>query len=384
MLVATFGIFHPAKTLIEMTNAEWSMDTRSTRRAFTLVELLVVVSIITLLVALLFPALSAAREASRQSVCQNNLRQFGVGLMAYAQGHRDKLCSGAFSWKYDGCVTEVGWVADLVNSGTPVGTMLCPSNRARISGVYEELLTIAANADTCAERLGSPPAKLPDGTLRTNACRQLDSAADKPTVIRDQVFAKGYNTNYIATWFLVRTEPLLDASGNLRFSAGCPASLKSRASTVGPLTRARIDSAKASASFIPLLGDAAATGFLSQTIGPVLQGSPYAKTFTNGPVKDPTMDAPVFSSGTSYEGASGWWAGWKVTLQDYRGFSPLHRGICNILFADGSVKRFRDENDDGLLNNGFTPAPANGFTAAAVELRPNEVASRWRLQESEP
>src|SRR5688572_8778959 len=107
--------------------------------AFTLVELLVVISIITLLVALLFPAVSAARESARQSTCQNNLRQFGLGLMAHAQRHGDKLCSGAWSWRYDGCVTEVGWVADLVNSGTPVGQMLCPSNPSRMSDVFDDL-----------------------------------------------------------------------------------------------------------------------------------------------------------------------------------------------------------------------------------------------------
>jgi prepilin-type N-terminal cleavage/methylation domain-containing protein/prepilin-type processing-associated H-X9-DG protein len=43
-------------------------------RAFTLIELLVVISIIALLVAILLPALSAAREAGRQSVCLGNTR----------------------------------------------------------------------------------------------------------------------------------------------------------------------------------------------------------------------------------------------------------------------------------------------------------------------
>ena len=63
-------------------------------KAFTLVELLVVISIIAVLLAVLMPALNKARQKAKKVVCSSNMRQMGVALQCYFQDSEFHLPAG--------------------------------------------------------------------------------------------------------------------------------------------------------------------------------------------------------------------------------------------------------------------------------------------------
>jgi prepilin-type processing-associated H-X9-DG protein/prepilin-type N-terminal cleavage/methylation domain-containing protein len=71
-----------------------NQPTSASTKAFTLVELIVVIGVIALLIAILAPALSTSREQSRRTACLSNLRQLAVMLHVYADSHAGRLPNG--------------------------------------------------------------------------------------------------------------------------------------------------------------------------------------------------------------------------------------------------------------------------------------------------
>jgi prepilin-type N-terminal cleavage/methylation domain-containing protein/prepilin-type processing-associated H-X9-DG protein len=72
------------------------------RKAFTLVELLVVIGIIAVLIGILLPTLNRARESARRTACLSNLRSMMQAARLYALASKDDLSIGTSSDQYRG------------------------------------------------------------------------------------------------------------------------------------------------------------------------------------------------------------------------------------------------------------------------------------------
>ncbi len=136
------------------------------KRAFTLIELLAVIAIITILAAILYPVGSRPREAARKSNCLSNLAQLGKGMKMYAQDY-DEILPHAF-FGTCGTPTAASWADVLVPYVRDVKVYDCPSSTTR--------MTFNSTTNTFYRAIGGSPNNPND--CRTNAAIPGGTAAD--------------------------------------------------------------------------------------------------------------------------------------------------------------------------------------------------------------
>jgi prepilin-type N-terminal cleavage/methylation domain-containing protein/prepilin-type processing-associated H-X9-DG protein len=159
----------------------------SPRRAFTLIELLTVISILAMLAAILFPVFARARENARRASCQSNLKQIGLATLQYAQDYDERMVK-VYTYYGPGSTNLVWWQDVLQPYMKSYQIVLCasqspPSSYAlnRPVGFPDPLLTSYAGNNVLKDASGN--ALFPPLRSGPNPGRAMSALEEPATTI---------------------------------------------------------------------------------------------------------------------------------------------------------------------------------------------------------
>lgn len=196
------------------------------RYAFTLVETLVVIVLISIVAAILYPIIGEAREKTRQATCISNQRQLAEAMLQIAQDHKDTL-PGQFGGVDDGTLWHKA-VGDEISAPTLFNCPSAPGNGSvdrpnygmnayvygaelkRLTNPEIVLLTADANANVLKTRADVDMARHEKGYIASFADgHAMYLPADQSTVI----FGDGDEGNYLS-FGAISTQVAFKADGS--------------------------------------------------------------------------------------------------------------------------------------------------------------------------
>ena len=278
--------------------------------AFTLIEVVVVIAIISILVALTLPAIQQSREAARRTECSNNLRQIGIAINSFhsARGFLPP------SRNYDHYTTWAFLILpymeqfNLFESWDPELKYYYQTDEARLTSVPMYMCP--------SRRTGTHVSTQGDDILSP-----YETSAHVPGVLADYACSAGYGPSGVWNW--------IDSNGAMIMGKG----------VTDPPTVPEGGFAPPDARLKRYTGRTRIRNLSDGTSNTILVGEKHVRPSQYGIAHE---DGAVYNgdhpASFSRCGGPGYPIARYPTERFQTNFGSLHQGVCNFLFADGSTQ----------------------------------------------